>query len=1053
LLSDAGLRGSAEPVVVQFGGPVSAKRRERLAAAGVTLLDYLGNHAWFARVIEGGADGVALAAVPSLIDARTLEPDWKLHPALTSGETPDWAIVPVPTGAVAAQASETWVAVYVLFFEDVAAGEARPLVESLGAVVRTELQTVNGFVIEMPTPMLAPLAGLDAVMYVEPALPPLEPTNAENRSLTGADIAQASPYNLDGWGVTVMVYDGGGVSETHQDLAGRVTIMDGANPGVHATHVGGTIAGDGKASSGVNRGMAPAATLLSYSAQYPVPQGFPLYTDPGDLEGDFADAMAHGAVLGNASLALNTSVNAAYVGCDILGDYSVTSGVIDAVVRGGLGAPFLSVWGVGNERSEAACGTTYAKIPPPHAAKNHITVGAVNANDDSMTNFSSWGPVDDGRIKPDVVAPGCQVGGDGGVTSTSAYDDGDYFTLCGTSMASPTVTGLAALLIQDFRAQYPGRVLFRNATLKAVLAHTAVDRGNPGPDYQFGYGSVRIQPAIDLMRSGAFREDSLTQGMLFSETVTVGPGHPELKTTLAWDDYPATPNVVPSLVNDLDLVVTSPTGVRHYPWTLDPANPATPAVWTQEDHVNNIEQVWVENPEPGDWTIEVYAYNVPKGPQPFSLVGDGVSQTGLSIDFPAGVPEALPPGVPTTVDVRITALGETIVADSPTLHYRYDGGTFQTTPLQAVGGDVYEGILPSPACPDVPEFYVSVEGTVSGTIRLPGDAPASVFQANVGEMMVIFEDDFETDQGWTTGAVDATAGFWERGVPIPRGVLAFGPEHDADGSGQCYLTDNSPGLSDVDGGSVTLTSPALDLSGPRSEFTFDYYLYTNQVTGEDHISAQVSVSGEAGPWIEVYRYHLPTSTPPDTFWFRGTVTSDQMAAAGATPNANTRIRLLATDGGTSSTVEGGIDAVIVSAFRCVEPTCDDGILNQGEERIDCGGPCPACPCTSDPVCDNAVFCDGAETCDAYGQCQAGEWPCSTGDWCSETATACLPHGDGDFDGDQDVDLADFLGFQRCFDQTAEVDPACGPGNLTGADGLIDLADYSMFAAELDASGP
>ena len=136
-------------------------------------------------------------------------------------------------------------------------------------------------------------------------------------------------------------------------------------------------------------------------------------------------------------------------------------------------------------------------------------MGALNSNDDSMTGFSSWGPTDDGRMKPDVSAPGCQNTDDDGVTSTSSSGDNNYTTKCGTSMASPTVCGLSALLLEDYRTHFAGLPDPRNSTLKALLAHSAEDLGNAGPDYQFGYGSVRIVDAIDVMRAGRFAEEEV----------------------------------------------------------------------------------------------------------------------------------------------------------------------------------------------------------------------------------------------------------------------------------------------------------------------------------------------------------------------------------------------------------------------------------------------------------------------------------------------------------------------------------------------------------------
>lgn len=192
-------------------------------------------------------------------------------------------------------------------------------------------------------------------------------------------------------------------------------------------------------------------------------------------------------------------------------------------------------------------------------------------------------------------------------------------------MAAPTVTGLAALILQDFRVQFPATPDPRNSTIKVLLAHNAVDTGNEGPDYQSGYGSVRIEPTINFMRSGQFFEADLGNGQTQTIFVTVDAGDPELKVTLAWDDIAGTPNVIPSLINDLDLRVFDPLGVQHFPWTLDPAIPSSPAVRTQADHLNNIEQVVVNAPAAGVWRIEVFGFNViadtiiATGLQPYSL--------------------------------------------------------------------------------------------------------------------------------------------------------------------------------------------------------------------------------------------------------------------------------------------------------------------------------------------------------------------------------------------------------------------------------------------------
>ena len=136
------------------------------------------------------------------------------------------------------------------------------------------------------------------------------------------------------------------------------------------------------------------------------------------------------------------------------------------------------------------------------------------------------------------------------------------------------------------------------------------------------------------MRAGSFREGRTEWGdQQTAYTFVVPDAATSAKVTLAWDDRPAPENALSSLVNDLDLIVLDPSGVRHYPWTLDPAAPSAAAVRTRADHTNNVEQVFVgqaDGLELGIWTIIVTKYSVPSGElQPFSLVASGLQQAPL----------------------------------------------------------------------------------------------------------------------------------------------------------------------------------------------------------------------------------------------------------------------------------------------------------------------------------------------------------------------------------------------------------------------------------------
>ncbi|MFC1509730.1 LamG-like jellyroll fold domain-containing protein, partial [Candidatus Omnitrophota bacterium] len=268
-------------------------------------------------------------------------------------------------------------------------------------------------------------------------------------------------------------------------------------------------------------------------------------------------------------------------------------------------------------------------------AKNVLTVGSVLDIPDGYTQpsdvlidfYSSWGPADDGRIKPDIVGNGRDL------YSSYASSDTTYDYMTGTSMASPNVTGSMVLLQELYQSLHGGNPM-RAATLKGLVIHTADEAGPAnGPDYQHGWGLMNSVSAADVITGdGAgtlIIEYVLANSSTYTQQVHASGSEP-LVATLCWTDPAGMPvsNTLnprtPMLVHDLDLRITD-TSTTYNPWRLNPDNPANAA--TRGDNVvDNVEKVHIASPTAGGlYTIRVeHKGALVSSPQNFSLVVSGV---------------------------------------------------------------------------------------------------------------------------------------------------------------------------------------------------------------------------------------------------------------------------------------------------------------------------------------------------------------------------------------------------------------------------------------------
>ena len=471
---------------------------------------------------------------------------------------------------------------------------------------------------------------------------------------TGLNISGEGYNQLGSW-------DAGHVRRSHQEFTdqgvSRATPMDGNQAThYHSTHVAGTL---------IAAGIDPNAKGMSYGANLK-------YWEWGNDASEMAAAAANGLEISNHSYGPpggweNNNGNWYWLGNTGIaptedyqyGFYNNLSRQMDQIA---FNAPYyLMCRSAGNERGEGPSdagtggkpeidgGTDgYDCISPVKLGKNIMSVGAVsevmdynNPDDVKMSSFSSWGPADDGRIKPDIVGKGVSV------YSTMDGSNTAYSSLNGTSMSTPNVAGTLALLQKHYQDTHEGTPM-RSATLKGLALHTADEAGDyPGPDYIFGWGLMNAERAAHLISDdvgqAVIDELLLESGDIYTREINVPEGT-DLRITICWTDPPGTPVSPqlnprdPMLVNDLDLKITDAGFNNYYPYKLDPEDPTAAATNDSKNAVDNVESVYIPNPEAGTYTIMVtHDGPLDGGEQAFSIIISGIEEYTVLPECSAGM--------------------------------------------------------------------------------------------------------------------------------------------------------------------------------------------------------------------------------------------------------------------------------------------------------------------------------------------------------------------------------------------------------------------------------
>lgn len=400
-------------------------------------------------------------------------------------------------------------------------------------------------------------------------------------------------YNLKGEGINIGIWDDGAVGN-HVDLpVNRNFVVDKQNSSLafmsHPTEVAGCIGGGGNLFA-LLKGIAPRSNMFYW-----------------DVYSDLVREIAEGKSVYNIDIS-NHSYNFTSTNCFQSGLYIPEASDLDKLVNDN--PSLLPVVAVGNTAA-FTCATatdTFNSVDIGfQGCKNALTVGWLFSNEKIVEN-SGRGPTEDGRIKPELVAKGFAV--------QTMLPNNNFGLVYGSSYSAPQISGLASLMYQRYKQQFSSTP--KAALIRAILINSARDLGNKGPDFTFGFGKPDAYRAITSIANNLFLEDAILQSEVNSQIIAVPQNTVQLKITLSWTDKEGNPVADQSLVNNLDLKVVTPSGDTILPWKLNPAIPQNIAL-RGIDNINNNEQVTIDNPAEGNYTIVVKGTAVPFGPQEYAI--------------------------------------------------------------------------------------------------------------------------------------------------------------------------------------------------------------------------------------------------------------------------------------------------------------------------------------------------------------------------------------------------------------------------------------------------